>query len=140
MVSPLKEKGLPVVIAPIILYTDDTSGNRSKKWNKFDLWCLMLAGLPRHQNSLLHNVHFLCCSNRADCMDMTEALVEDLKQLEAGVIMFDSALQKDALIIAPILAVLADNPRHSELLNHLGSSANLYCRLCMVRYSVLALK
>ena len=43
---PLKNKagGNPVVIAPIILYSDDFSGNRSKKWNKFDAWCLTLAG------------------------------------------------------------------------------------------------
>ncbi len=37
-------------------------------------------------------------------------------------------------MIAPVLGVLADNPRHSQLLihsqllNHLGGSANLYCR------------
>jgi len=28
-----------------------TSGNRSKKWNKFDVWAMMLAGLPRADNS-----------------------------------------------------------------------------------------
>ena len=36
--------GLPVVSIPLILYTDDSSGNRSRKWNKFDNWALLLAG------------------------------------------------------------------------------------------------
>ena len=33
----------PVIMLPLILYTDDTSGNKSKHWNKFDCWCLKLA-------------------------------------------------------------------------------------------------
>lgn len=61
--------------------------------------------------------------------------MHDLKRLEAGIVIFDSVLQQDVLVIAPVLAVLADNPRHSELLNHLGGGSNLYCRMCMVRYN-----
>ena len=38
--------GLPVIVAPLIPFSDDTNGNRSKKWNKFDYWCLTLACLP----------------------------------------------------------------------------------------------
>ena len=40
-------------------------------------------------------------------MDMVDALVEDLKHLENGIVMFDSSLGKDVLVVAPILAVLA---------------------------------
>ena len=36
-----KAEGLPVVLAPLILFSDDTSGNKS---NKFDNWALLLAG------------------------------------------------------------------------------------------------
>ena len=39
----LSSQGLPVVIAPLVLYTVDFSGNRSKKWNKFDAWCFNLG-------------------------------------------------------------------------------------------------
>jgi len=45
---------------PLLLYTDDTSGNR----NKFDSWCFLLAGLPKAKNSQLHNIHFIGCSNK----------------------------------------------------------------------------
>ena len=34
----IKEKvdGRPVVMVPIVLFSDDTGGNKSKKWHKFD--------------------------------------------------------------------------------------------------------
>ena len=35
---PMKEKaaGRPVIVLPLVLFSDDTSGNKSKKWHKFD--------------------------------------------------------------------------------------------------------
>ena len=75
----------PVVIVPLLVYTDDTSGNRSKKWNKFDQWCFLLAGLRRHENAQMHNIHFVTCSNETDAMDMVEPVVADLKRLEEGI-------------------------------------------------------
>lgn len=55
---------LPVVMVPLILYSDDTSGNKSKRWNKFDSWCLKLAGLPNYENQKLENIHHICSSNK----------------------------------------------------------------------------
>ena len=34
---PLKHCGLPVVLAPLLIYSDDTSGNRFTKRKKIDL-------------------------------------------------------------------------------------------------------
>ncbi len=48
-------KGRPVIMVPLVLFTDDTSGNKSKQWNKFDYWVLRIAGLPIKENSMLHN-------------------------------------------------------------------------------------
>ena len=124
--------GRPVVMVPLLLYTDDTSGNRSKKWNKFDCWCFLLAGLPHQENAKLHNIHFVTCSNQAPVLRMAEAVVEDLKLLESGVVAYDAHLKRDVLLVAPVLAALGDNPRHSELLNHMGGRANKYCRMCLV--------
>ena len=55
---------LPVVMLPLILYTDDTSGHKSKQWNKFDSWCIKIAGLPNHENTSLENIYHLCSSNK----------------------------------------------------------------------------
>ena len=58
-----RANGKPVVIVPLMLYTDDTSGNKT-----FDVYCLLLAGLPKESNTDLHNIHFITCSNNlSDC-------------------------------------------------------------------------
>ena len=63
---------------------------------------------------------------------MSVPIASDLRNLEQGIEMYDAHLQQEVLAIAPVLLIMADNPRHSELLNHLGSSARRYCRMCMV--------
>ena len=63
---------------------------------------------------------------------MAGPVVADLKILEKGMVIFDAYLKKDVLLLAPTMAILSDNPRHSELLNHAGGNANKYCRMCMV--------
>ena len=128
-----------MVMLPIVLFTDDTSGNKSKKWHQFDSWSVMLAGLPRHENSKMSNIHFICCSDVASSIEMAEAIVGELKILEEGIEAFDAMLKKDVLVLAPLICILADNPRASEILNHLGGAAKKYCRMCMVsiQFSVL---
>ena len=66
------------------------SGNRSKKWNKFDVWCMTLAGLPREESVKFPNVHFISCSNRLSALEMADPLVQDLKILEKGIKVYDS--------------------------------------------------
>lgn len=126
----------PVVIVPINIFTDDSSGNRSKKWNKFDCWTLLLAGLPKHENAQLQNIHFLTCSNRVSVLDMVDPIVKDLVELEKGMEIFDAHLCQQVHVIAPVMCFQSDNPRSSEILNHQGGTANLYCRMCKVRFPV----
>ena len=129
--------GKPVSIVPVNLYTDDSSGNRSKKWNKFDCWTLLLAGLPKCENARLHNIHFLTCSNRVPVLDMASPIVKDLIELEKGVLLYDAYLDQQICVVAPVMCIQSDNPRSAELLNHQGGAANLYCRMCTVSFSAL---
>ena len=111
--------GRPVVMLPVNLFTDDTSDNHSKQWNEFDSWSLRIAGLPKSSSTKLHNIYFLCSSNMCDVLDMAKPLVDDLNDFELdGVVMYDAFLCQNVLLIAPLMAILADNPRHSELMNH----------------------
>lgn len=87
-VSKYSESNIPVAMVPLILYSDDTSGNRSKKWNGFDVWALMLAGLPKHENLKLQNIHLISASNCVKAVEMAKPIVEDLLRLEEGVVMF----------------------------------------------------
>ena len=124
--------GLPVVLAPIFLYSDDTSGNRSKKWNKFDVWCCSLACLPREKAHKSANIFFISVSNRTNALHMSDAIVQDLLSLEDGIRVYDSALHSDVIVVSPVICLLCDNARASELLNHLGSKALKLCHLCNV--------
>lgn len=123
---------MPVVMVPLVLYSDDLSGNKSRKTNSFDVWALMLAGLPKKENAKLENIHFIAASNKVKALEMSEPIITDLLKLEDGVVMFDAATQQDVLVIAPVLCIVADNVRASELTSHCGSSANRYCRICQV--------
>ena len=54
---------------------------------------------------------------------MAQPLAEQLISLEIeGVEVHDSYLQQNVLVVAPLLLLMADNPRAAELLNHMGSS------------------
>ena len=61
-------------------------------------------------------------------------LPRDLLVLEGGMEVFDAYLGQQVYVVAPVMIVQSDNPRASELLNHQGGTANLYCRMCYVSY------
>lgn len=61
---------------------------------------------------------------------MADALVNELLQLERGITVYDSYLGCNIFVMAPVLCILADNARGSELTNHLGATAT---KFCMVR-------
>ena len=80
---PLKKRSIelgnmPVEMVPLMIYSDDTSGNRSKVWNKFDSWCFLLAGLPKKENAKLENIHFICTSNKVSVLELAVAPVQEL--------------------------------------------------------------
>ena len=120
-------------MAPIILYSDDTSGNRSRKWNKFDLWCMAMAGLPNKEARKFKNINYITCSNNLTVLNMAAGFIDDLLSLEQGIVVYDSVMKQKVIVISPVLCILGDNVRASEVVNHLGSRANLPCRICMVR-------
>lgn len=94
---------------------------------------MLLAGLPRVENSRHENIHFICCSNQASAIEMADPIVDDLLKLETeGLVTYDARLGQKVLVIAPVLCVICDNPRASEITNHTGSSARRYCRMCQV--------
>ena len=116
----------------MLLYTDDLSGNHTKKWNCFDAWSLLLAGLPKTLNAQLENIHLMCASNRVSALEQVKPIVEDLLLLQEGIVMFDALWNQDVLVLAPVIACLCDNPRASEIVGHLRGNPNSFCRQCLV--------
>ena len=129
----MKAAGRPVVVMPVVLFCDDTSGNRSKKWHAFNSWYLVFAGLSHQENAKLPNLVFLCTSDKVSPLDMSTPIVAELEKLENEGVQANDAHQKmNVLVITPVMCIVADNPRASELANHLGATAKKYCRICMV--------
>ena len=74
-----------------------------------------------------------------NCLEQIAGFIEDLVTLETkGIIAYDAHQQCEVLVIAPLIAVICDNPRASEITSHMGSTAKHYCRTCMVSKNVLA--
>ena len=76
--------------------------------------------MPQHENAKMHNIHFVTCSNQTDALSMMQPTIADLKRLEEGIPAYDAYLKKEVLLVAPVMAFLCDNPRHSELINRAG--------------------
>ena len=77
-----KAAGKRVVMMPLVLFSDDTSGNHSKKWHKFESWYLQLAGFERHENARLENIHFVCCSDSVSPLDLSGPIAKELTLLD----------------------------------------------------------
>ncbi len=48
-------------------------------------------GIPKAENTSLHNIHYITCSNEMGCIDLAEGFIEDLVKLETeGIAVFDA--------------------------------------------------
>ena len=134
---PLKKRSIelgnmPVVMVPLMIYSDDTSGNKSKVCNKFDSWSFLLAGLPKKENAKLENIYFIYTSYKVSVLELVVAPVQELELLEDRIVAYDAAMQFDVLIVSPVLCLLCNNPRAAQICCHLGSSTRKFCRICNV--------
>jgi hypothetical protein len=122
-------------MVPIILYSDDTSGNRGKKWNKHDTWYLRLAGLPFNLSQQHYHIHFLATSNICNSMEMARGIIDALASeggLFEGISTYDAVSREDVLVIGGVLCALGDNPMQSDMTSHIGMSGRRFCRRCNV--------
>ncbi|KAJ7833724.1 hypothetical protein B0H14DRAFT_2591327 [Mycena olivaceomarginata] len=74
-----KAKGSHVVIFPMWVYCDNTSGNASKQWNEHNSFLMTPVGLPREETQKEYNIHFLCTSNLAHPLEMLDGIVDQLE-------------------------------------------------------------
>ncbi|KAI7865393.1 uncharacterized protein EV154DRAFT_432922 [Mucor mucedo] len=119
-----------VRVIPYNLFSDDTSGNSTSKWNCFDSWSMNPAAVPLSVANHYLNQFFICGSNRHTAMEQLPSLVPDLKKLETGLPMFDAILKEEVFVVAPLLFIKADNPRHAEVSCLKASTATYPCRKC----------
>ncbi|KAH9814114.1 hypothetical protein DFH28DRAFT_972285 [Melampsora americana] len=128
----LKAKGLPIRSVPIALYSDDTSGNVSKKWNKHMSYYFTLAGLKPKLTNQEYHIHPLCTSNVASALEQGDQIVDELNQAASnGFCAYDCSIKQDVLVIPFVLCHMGDSPMHSEISNTTNPSGTLSpCRIC----------
>ncbi|KAA1083685.1 hypothetical protein PGT21_003970 [Puccinia graminis f. sp. tritici] len=118
--NPWREKANGKIIrhVPLNMYCDDTSGNKSKKWNKHISYYFTLSGVPPKISNQQFNCHFLCTSNIAGALDLGEIVVQQLNEMvNNGFEAYDMTLSQTVLVMAPLLCFMADSPMHAEITN-----------------------
>jgi hypothetical protein len=102
------------------LFSDETSGNLSKKWNHFDNLFIQIFSLPKKMQALF----FVGTMRFKDWASLCQPVLEELLELQNGLVVFDASLQSEILAVVKIVAVLADNPRAAEISSTICSSGN----------------
>ncbi|KAH9807600.1 hypothetical protein DFH28DRAFT_938119 [Melampsora americana] len=128
----LKADGLLIQSVPIALYSDDTSGNVSKKWNKHMSYYFTLAGLKPKLTNQEYHIHPLCTSNVSSALEQGDQIVDELNQAASrGFRAYDCSIKQDVIVIPFILCHMGDSPMHSEISNTTNPSGTLSpCRIC----------
>ncbi|KAG2192019.1 hypothetical protein INT47_008245 [Mucor saturninus] len=124
---------MKVINAPVIAFSDDTSGNRSKQNNKYDSFLMVPAAMSFEERSARQNHFFICTSNKnLSAVEMLPPIVDDLYLLEKGIEMYTAQHDQYVLVVSPLLFISGDNPRHSQLAMHKGTNSSHYCRKCFL--------
>ncbi|MGO3048198.1 MAG: hypothetical protein ACTIHF_06790, partial [Streptococcus thermophilus] len=125
------KKPLKVKLIPIILWSDDTSGGTTKKWNPYETFLMNIAAMELKERNKYDNQFFICTHTKLSAMDMVSPICQDLDILEKeGIMMYDVTLDETVLVFAPVLFLAGDNVRHAEFCLSKGSSAMCPCRRC----------
>ncbi|KAH9815113.1 hypothetical protein DFH28DRAFT_1221255 [Melampsora americana] len=130
-----KAAGKVIRHIPITLYSDDTSGNVSKKYDRHMSIYFTLSGLPPSLTNQEYNIHFLATSNCATALELLDEVVDDLNDLsENGCVTYDHAIGEDVLTMVVPLCHLGDSPMHAELTNTMNPANTLSpCRVCQLQ-------
>ena len=73
--------GKQVVVLPLVIFSDETSGNTTKKWNRLETYSMTLAGLPRNEMHKFENMH-LTVSNIIDSCSLGQIISKDPKGIQ----------------------------------------------------------
>ncbi|CAO3599401.1 unnamed protein product [Absidia cylindrospora] len=79
---------------------------------------MVCGALSLEERNKRSNTHFIGAVQGKDglsAIHMVPALAQDLERLEQGVTMMSALHGEDVLVIAPLVFITADNPRHSQI-------------------------
>ncbi|KAI8828081.1 hypothetical protein BJ741DRAFT_518782, partial [Chytriomyces cf. hyalinus JEL632] len=128
----LQANGRQVFHVPLTLFNDDTSGNSSQKWNKYESWSFTFAGLPFKKTQLQENTNFICTSKHASAIESTCIITDCLRELRKGILVYDVVLCEEVFVTASVLQILGDNPALSSIVSHTGLTSSTPCHFCNI--------
>ena len=74
-----KREGKPTTTLSLLVFSDETSGNTAKKWNRFETFSMSLAHLPRKEIRKIENIRFLGMSNIVPFVPLKKSIANDLQ-------------------------------------------------------------
>ena len=129
-VAEARRRGCEIVLLPIALFSDETSGNRRGRGSMHESSSVTFLGMDFHARQLEKNSFILSTSAQITAMEQFLPLAPWLKELEDGVLAVDGANGQKAIVVAPIGALLGDNPRQATFCSNRGVQAHANCRVC----------
>ncbi|KAH9813011.1 hypothetical protein DFH28DRAFT_1128957 [Melampsora americana] len=134
LVNPwrIKAQGKIIRHVPLTLYSDDTSGNVSKKINKHMSIYFTLSGLPPVWSNQEYNTHFLATTNCASAPEFFDEVVDDINVLgRDGFTAYNHLLGQEVMAMVVVLCHLGDSPMHAEICNTKNPANTLTpCQMC----------
>ncbi|KAH9810625.1 hypothetical protein DFH28DRAFT_1132026 [Melampsora americana] len=126
-----RAKGLIIKHIPITLYSDDTSGNVSKKWNKHMSIFFTLSGLPPKMTNQEYNIHFLATSNFPNAIHQFFETFQFSTHSSQGFTTYNHLTGTEVCVMVVVLCHLGDGPMHAEITNTTSPANTLTpCRIC----------
>ncbi|KAH9807163.1 hypothetical protein DFH28DRAFT_1152885 [Melampsora americana] len=128
----IKAEGKIIRHIPLTLYSDDTSGNVSKKFNKHMSIYFTLSGLAPVWSNQEYHTHFLATTNCATALELFDHVVDDINDLgRKGFTAYDHTLGTEVCAMVMVLCHVGDSPMHAEICNTTNPANTLTpCRMC----------
>ena len=129
-VKTAREQNCDLVVLPLGVFSDETSGCRTKQGNFHESCSISFLSQSFADRQLSCNHHLVSTASMVLPIEQFKALAKEFQQLESGVMGINGETGGKIIIVAAIAALLGDNPRQSTFASHRGPRARQNCRFC----------
>ncbi|KAL0097153.1 hypothetical protein J3Q64DRAFT_1857203 [Phycomyces blakesleeanus] len=124
------------IVAPLALFSDNTSGNLTKTHGIYDSVLVNFPVMPYHMRNRRKNNFFVTAVSQQAGFKLTQlipVLAVDLKSLENSIEMYSLTYNEAVTVCAPLLFITTDNAHHAKLVGLKHATSNFPCRRCYHR-------
>jgi hypothetical protein len=120
---------LPIVHLGLMVSTDETSGNTTKRWNHFENIFMRISNLPKQMDSY----RLIASSNNITWSELSEVALRDFvkgREMQNGFKVWNAHERAWNYVVATIHVLICDNPRALDICSMVGPSGSKNCRYC----------